>query len=82
MTLDQVSDYLSVRRHQVYSLVRSGDLPAVKLGNRGIWRVDRRELENYIQRASELTQQWVRSHPRTTQTTLRGGKPWRDESAS
>ncbi len=82
MNLDQVSDYLRVRRHQVYSLVRSGELPAIKLGNRGIWRVDRREVENYIERASQQTQHWVRFHPWTTETPPGGGEPWREESIS
>ncbi len=53
MTLDQVSDYLSVRRHQVYSLVRSGEIACRQARHRGIWRVDQRELEKYIQRASQ-----------------------------
>jgi hypothetical protein len=30
--------------------VRSGDLPAIKVGGRGQWRVEVTELENYIQR--------------------------------
>ena len=35
---------------QAYALVRSGDLPAIKVGGRGQWRVETVELEAYIQR--------------------------------
>lgn len=42
---------LAVSKTQAYALVRSGDLRAVRVGGRGQWRVDLRELEAYIQRA-------------------------------
>ncbi|PQZ95179.1 DNA-binding protein [Arthrobacter sp. MYb227] len=50
MRLEDVADELNVNLPQVRSLVRSGDLPAIKIGGRGIWRVERSELEAYIQR--------------------------------
>ena len=34
--------YLNVSRPQAYALVRSGELPAIKLGGRGVWRRDSR----------------------------------------
>ena len=49
-TLEDVATILNVRGAQVYALVRSGELPAVKLGGRGVWRVDRLQLEAYIER--------------------------------
>jgi len=30
--------------------VRSGELPAIKIGGRGEWRIEASELEAYIQR--------------------------------
>jgi hypothetical protein len=33
---------------QVYTLMRSGQLPAVKIGKRGVWRVSTESLEEYI----------------------------------
>jgi excisionase family DNA binding protein len=63
MTLEDVAIYLNVSVPQVYSLVRSGDLPAVKIGGRGVWRVDRRQLEAYIERLHDETKEWARSHP-------------------
>ncbi len=62
-TLDQTAQYLNVSRPQVYALVRSGELPAVKLGGRGVWRVDRQQLEIYIERLLEETREWALAHP-------------------
>ncbi len=49
LTLAQVADELAVSRAQVYALVRSGDLPAIKVGGRGVWRVERSKLEGWIE---------------------------------
>ncbi len=49
LTLEDVATYLSVSVPQVYALVRSGDLPAIKIGGRGQWRVEVDELERFIQ---------------------------------
>jgi excisionase family DNA binding protein len=61
--LEDVATILNVRVAQVYSLVRSGDLPAVKLGGRGVWRVDRNQLEGYIERLHDETREWAKAHP-------------------
>lgn len=63
LTLEDVSTYLSVSVPQVYALVRSGDLPAIKIGGRGVWRVDRRQLESYVERLHEETSAWAKEHP-------------------
>jgi excisionase family DNA binding protein len=63
LTLDEVAQYLSISGPQAYSLVRSGDLPAMKIGGRGVWRVDRRQLEAYIERVHEDTRKWAEEHP-------------------
>jgi excisionase family DNA binding protein len=64
-TLEDVATILNVRVAQVYALVRSGELPAMKLGGRGVWRVDRHQLEDYIERMHEKTRQWAITHPLT-----------------
>lgn len=63
LTLEDVATYLSVSVPQVYSLVRSGELPAIKIGGRGVWRVDRQQLDTYIERLHEETQEWAKAHP-------------------
>lgn len=45
---DEVADVLSVSVSQVYTLMRSGQLPAVKIGRRGVWRVSAEALEAFI----------------------------------
>jgi excisionase family DNA binding protein len=51
LTLADVAEILNTSTAQVYALVRRGDLPAIKIGGRGQWRVEATELEGYIQRA-------------------------------
>ena len=63
MTLEDVATYLSVSVPQVYALVRSGTLPAIKIGGRGVWRVDRGQLDTYLERLHEETQEWAKKHP-------------------
>ncbi|WP_323958865.1 helix-turn-helix domain-containing protein [Arthrobacter sp. JZ12] len=53
LKLDDVCDELSISNSQAYALVRSGDLPAIQVGGRGQWRVERSKLEEYIQRMYE-----------------------------
>jgi excisionase family DNA binding protein len=50
MTPKDVAEYLNITESQVYTLMREGDLLALKIGKRGVWRVDREELEQYIER--------------------------------
>lgn len=57
--LAEVSEILDISADQAYALVRSGDLPAIKVGGRGQWRVETVELEAYIQRMYERTRELV-----------------------
>jgi len=47
--LEDVAEELNVKLPQVRALVKSGELPAIQIGGRGMWRVERVALENYIQ---------------------------------
>lgn len=62
-TLEDVATYLNVSVPQVYALVRSRELPAIKIGGRGVWRVGKRQLEEYVARLMEETDEWARNHP-------------------
>jgi excisionase family DNA binding protein len=57
--LTEVSEILDISSDQAYALVRSGDLPAIKVGGRGQWRVETVELEAYIQRMYARTRELV-----------------------
>ncbi|MEH0827650.1 helix-turn-helix domain-containing protein [Micromonospora sp. URMC 105] len=63
LLLSDVATELNVSDSQVYHMVRSGELPAIKIGGRGQWRVERARLEEYIQRKYTETAEWVRGNP-------------------
>lgn len=49
LTLAQAASLLSISMGVAYSLVRSGELPAIRIGRAGRWRVEREVLETYIE---------------------------------
>jgi len=55
LTLADVQEVLNISAAQAYALVRSGELPALQVGGRGVWRVEATELEGYTQRMYEQT---------------------------
>ncbi len=70
LQLNDVAEILNISSSQTYALVRSGELPAIKIGGRGQWRVERSELEAYIQRAYEQTKAFVAANPLTRNETV------------
>jgi excisionase family DNA binding protein len=63
LQLADVAELLNISSAQAYALVRSGDLPAIKIGGRGQWRVEATELESYIARMYDQTREFVSAHP-------------------
>ena len=63
LLMSDVAEQLNVSMSQVYHMVRSGELPAIKIGGRGQWRIERSKLEEYIQRKYDETAAWVRDNP-------------------
>ncbi|GAA4285144.1 helix-turn-helix domain-containing protein [Brevibacterium daeguense] len=55
LPLTDVAEILNVSAAQARALVRSGELRAIKVGGRGQWRVEKTELEDYIQRMYQQT---------------------------
>ncbi|MCI2237899.1 helix-turn-helix domain-containing protein [Paenibacillus sp. TRM 82003] len=55
LPLADVAEMLAISSAQAYALVRSGELPAIKVGGRGQWRVEESQLEAYIARMYEQT---------------------------
>jgi excisionase family DNA binding protein len=51
MKLDRVADYLNCHKTTLYRLIRSGELPAFRLG--GGWRIRRSNLDEWIANMSE-----------------------------
>jgi len=59
LTLADVQEILNISQPQAYALVRGGDLPAIQVGGRNQWRIERDELESYIQRQYEANRRRV-----------------------
>ncbi len=65
LRLSDVAEILNISASQTYALVRAGDLPAIKIGGRGQWRVERDQVEAYISRMYTETKDFVKAHPHT-----------------
>ncbi len=63
LQLSDVAEVLNISAAQAYALVRRGDLPAIKIGGRGQWRVEASALEEYIQRMYAETADFVARNP-------------------
>jgi excisionase family DNA binding protein len=63
LTMQDVADELSTSVSQIYHMVRSGELRAIKIGGRGQWRIERAELERYIAAKYAETADFVRNNP-------------------
>jgi len=49
LTVAETAEVLRVSVTQAYGLVRTGELPAIRIGAARHWRVERAELEAFIQ---------------------------------
>lgn len=63
LTLEQVAEELNTSVAQIYALVRRGELPAIRLGGRGQWRVERAKLEEFIAALYVQAQSYVQENP-------------------
>ena len=61
--LKDVAETLNISAPQTYALVRSGELPAIKVGGRGQWRIEVSVLEDFIKRMYAETKAFVATHP-------------------
>ena len=48
LTLADTAEMLAISVNQAYALVRSGELPAIKIGGAGHWRIEVSVLQDYI----------------------------------
>ena len=65
LLLADVAEILNTSQAQVYALVRRGELPAMKLGGRGQWRVQSSDLETFIKDQYDRSREFIESHPFT-----------------
>ncbi len=60
LTIPQVAEELATSQAQVLALVKRGELPAIQIGGRGQWRIERVRLEACIARCYEGTDRRIR----------------------
>jgi excisionase family DNA binding protein len=78
LTLADVAELLNISASQAYALVRSGELPAIKIGGHGHWRIERSVLESYIEAKYEETRRlslWNQSDYANLAELSFGGPP-------
>ena len=63
LTLADVAETLNITMSQTKALVRGGSLPALKIGGRGVWRVEVSILEDYIERMYAETRESIEKVP-------------------
>ena len=61
LTLSDVAEELQVSLSQVRALVRSGELPAIQIGGRNQWSIERSRFEEYINARHEQTLEAIAS---------------------
>ncbi|WP_402466649.1 helix-turn-helix domain-containing protein [Isoptericola aurantiacus] len=61
LSLAEVQEMLSISAAQAYSLVRSGELPAIQVGPKKVWRVEAARLEEYIEQQYSRTRERIAS---------------------
>ena len=59
LTLADAAELLSITPRQAYALVHSGELPAIRVGAAGHWRVERTVMESYIEAMYEETRRYT-----------------------
>jgi excisionase family DNA binding protein len=78
LTLADVAEVLSVSVADVSHLVRSGELPAMRVGSGGVWRVERTALEAFIEAQHEQTRRmslWQQSNIASIIDFPQSGRP-------
>ncbi|WP_418276233.1 helix-turn-helix domain-containing protein [Isoptericola jiangsuensis] len=61
LSLADVQEMLNISAAQAYSLVRSGELPAIQVGPKKVWRVEASKLEEYIDQQYTRTRERIAS---------------------
>lgn len=60
-TLADIAEILAISASQARAMVRSGELPAIQVGGRGQWRVEKARFHEWVERRHQETAEAVRS---------------------
>jgi excisionase family DNA binding protein len=55
LTPAQAAEELNVKSNQIHALIKTGELRALQVGGRGMWRIGRCDIEDYIADAYRRT---------------------------
>jgi excisionase family DNA binding protein len=55
LTQTQAAEELNVKPNQIHALIKAGELRAIQIGGRGLWRIGRQDIEDYIAEAYRRT---------------------------
>lgn len=55
LTISQAAEELNVNPNQIRALIRTGELRAIQVGGRGVWRIGANDIEDYIAEAYRRT---------------------------
>lgn len=50
MTIEELEKYLRFTRKTIYKLLKDGEIPAIKIGNK--WRFDKEEIDGWLRQSS------------------------------
>jgi prophage regulatory protein len=50
LSVKNVADELAITETAVYTLLKTGEIPAIQVGPKRVWRIERAKLEEYIER--------------------------------
>lgn len=51
LTIEQVAEELNVGTPSIRAMIKTGELRGIQVGGRGVWRIGRQDLEDYIDNA-------------------------------
>jgi excisionase family DNA binding protein len=62
LTLSDVADTLNLSMSAARALVSSGELPAIQVGGKRVWRIEDTALEKYIEDQYAVSRERIRAH--------------------
>lgn len=55
LTVEQAAEELNVSPSQIRALLKTGELRAIQVGGRGVWRIGAKDIEDFIAEAYRRT---------------------------
>ena len=71
LSIEEIAEIMGLEYKSVYRLVRSGELPAARIGR--VYRVSQADLSAYLERQKQVVQQEASSRAHIAQLEIRCG---------